>query len=143
MKKFKLINFILIAFGLIIISTIFLFPSSEPGAVVNLNSGKILSEPDIIKLSPIFGNRSKKIYSFTLSPNLEEYTHNVSSNENIALMSKTVTINDNGSTSSDWSFAWHYWLLFLLVPCTLISFVITWISGRSTQKEEIDQTSGS
>lgn len=127
---------LLIMVGIALILTAFLFPTSEPGAIIDLeDSAKTLSTCRIVTLSPMFGRYSgRKFYSIVVSPSLNSYAKNVSSSHRIALVKTGVRRLEDGRTFSDWSFEWFYWILIVLLPSTIISFAAWWKSKWPTAK---------
>jgi hypothetical protein len=116
--------FFLIMVGFILLFTTFFFPSCEPGSVINLSSFKEITRTQIVKLSPVFGQRGKKLYSIVLSPNIKKYAKDVSSSESVALVQKDIKIEADGTISSSWTFDWFYWFYIDVIPSMFFTCVI-------------------
>lgn len=118
-------RFALIMAGIVLLLTIIFFPAREPGAVINLSTGEVIATPDVVKLTPAFGKGSRdELYSFTLAPDMDKYAAEISSSESVALVLTSVTREDNGDTSSEWSFAWGYWFVLDVITGAILSCVV-------------------
>lgn len=107
--------------------TVLLFPSSQPGKIINLSSGEILASTSVLTLSPVLSRFSRmELYSIVLSPRLDSYAENISSSEQIALVKSGVKMGFDGRIISEWSFEWFYWVLVDILPSAIIGFIVWW-----------------
>ena len=125
------VQFLALTLILTLLCTIFLLPRSEPGGIFSWPSGKIIDECAVIELAPIFGYGTRdQLYSFIISPSIDNYRKhkNIPLSDTLSLVATTSKIiNKAGDHTSDWSFAWGYWLLIELLPSCIISFVILFL----------------
>ena len=127
---------LLLAGGMILVLTVFFFPTSQPGAIIDLGSGEKLATSRVVTLSPVLTRfTGRELYSVIVSPSLNRYAENMSSSRQIALVKTGVTMRLDGSTVSAWSFEWLYWFLVVLLPSAIIGFIVWW----KLKPHEIDQ----
>jgi hypothetical protein len=131
----SMVRFILLMAGIALLLTIFLFPTSHQGAVLDMYTGKEIATPRVVKLSPAFGRGSvNELYSLVLSPSLSEYAMNVPSSHQIALLTKNARPDRHGTIHLDWSFAWFYWFLIVLLPSAIISSIVLSMQRHKAQQ---------
>jgi hypothetical protein len=90
--------------------TLMLFPTSKPGFVADAESpAQTIANVDVVTVSPVFAD----LYSFRLSPSLDQYSHATSGA--VLLMTKSGELG---------SFAWPYWLLIDVLPSGIIGGLV-------------------
>ena len=120
--RVRLFRFFVVMLGLILALTLFLFPRSIPGKVLDMSSLKEIAETTIVTLSPAFGYGSNhQIFEFTISPRLSTYKKNLPPSKKLCLVTTTDYVHTDGSITCDWSFAWLHWLVIVVLPCVIIS----------------------
>ena len=111
---------------IILLATIILFPTKRPGAIMNQATGQLISEVDIVEISPILFLKSRtESNSIRIAPRLSSY----SENGPIELVATSVEIVGN-ELVSQWSFAFGYWLFLIVVPCISISYLVLFIRNK-------------
>ena len=98
----------------LVLGTIILFPTKQPGAAINLIDGQINNKFDIIYLTPLY---------IRITPQ-----------QNPEVISN-VTISNN-DIEYHRSFAFEYWFFIILLPC-FIFYIIIIIKSKPKSKNEI------
>ena len=116
--------------------TVLLYPTSRTFELVSFKDfGKvIMSRKDVI-LSPIFGDKSEKLYSIqleTAEPELRKYAASHPELGKLSIVSK-FNIYADGTRGNETSFSWRYWILFILMPSIVLGIVISIITPKLRQ----------
>jgi hypothetical protein len=120
---------ILLVAILTVSATVFLCPTSEPGAIWRCDLPHLYHVEDIkiIRLAPIFGKQNQKLYSIRLSPNLSKFARSHPEFGRVCLMKQHVAYQRNGTLKGSWRYALDYWFLVCLVPGVILGVIISLI----------------
>jgi hypothetical protein len=118
-----MVRFFLIMVSIVIVLTLFLFPRTEPGEVLNAVNGETVASPRIVTLSPAFGyGTSNELFHFILSPRLSSFA----SSQPVMLVKPNVRMTLQGDVDSNWSFSLLHWFLVILLPSAVIAGFVAW-----------------
>lgn len=120
-----MVRFFCIMLSMALVLTLFLFPRSELGELMDSVTGEKFATTRIVTLSPAFGYGSRKeLFKFILSPRISDFLS--SQHQEVMLVKPNVILSDDGAVISDWSFSWLHWFLVILLPSAIIAAIISW-----------------
>jgi len=97
------------------------YPQREGAVAIDIGSGRLIERTERVYILGLFSK------GFTISPKLDKYAAKTSSG--------LVALGKSGYAEP--TFAWDYWLLFVLIPWFLIDFTSFYFIKKMSQKKAI------
>lgn len=110
-RRMKTVGSAIITAVMLLLLTFFLFPTRWSALVINLGTGRLVEETEMVTLSPIWGSDA---YSITLSPRLEDYAKEAKEFGPYAL--------GYGDAFAP-TFAWDWWFWIDLCPSVIVGLI--------------------